>query len=135
MKLLKWICFVLSLLVVIYGCQDEEKELESLKVYSEDASPDLSEYPCTLYDYKQFVATGYYNDDSSEDLTEEVTWSEDSTDDVLVDDIPGLVHCAQTGSFLLIAKYTIQVSSGGYTTTNDSEENEIMGYAVIKITE
>lgn len=125
-KILIFISIVLF--AYLLGCS-EGREFDSLEVRPETYTSENYPYCCpynsdatcdngsgyTANGYRYFEAIGVYSDDSEEDLTDEVTWETDASDDsVLSSTANGLVWCNKiTGAFSISAKYTLSSSDSG----------------------
>lgn len=101
------------ILLLLMGCKDSGT-LESISVTPEAQTVELYAEPI------QYAATGNYTDGSTKDLTEDVTWTTDSTTDNLFSaNVPGLLSPRTAGSWVLVATFTLTDSSTdviGYTT-------------------
>ncbi|MCP4755223.1 MAG: hypothetical protein GY866_30510 [Proteobacteria bacterium] len=114
-------CFICALM----GCADADdtRTLESITV--KPGSKTVAEIYCFQLDSQpeQFAAVGNYSNNSTEDLTQEATWTDDSTTDTLLStEYPGLVYFRRTGYVAIVAKYT-----------EEGSEDEIKGMALIDI--
>jgi len=98
----RFTALVAGLFFFTFGCADidDGKKLESITVIPDYWPVKINSRP------KQFIAIGYYSDDSEEDITSEVTWSDDATGDAMISaEYPGLVYFRQSGWFAVIAKH------------------------------
>lgn len=135
MKRLNLIIIVLlASSLYLAGCADS-KEFESVKI-TPKYNANEAEPVCCPYDstsdcptgytnevgYRQFVATGYYSDDSNIDLTDEVKWTTDASgDNVLSPETGGLAYCDRTsGVFSIAAEYSLSTSGSSGTSTEPS---------------
>lgn len=123
---------ILYLVVVLggfYGCADS-KDFESVeiepKISNSSDNIAANTYVCqsTVDGYRLFEAVGKYSDGSSTDLTEEVQWSSDATDDtILSDEIAGLVYCNSDWGILGV-KVTYSLSTSDSSSTSDSDTTD-----------
>lgn len=119
-------CFAL-VISLSYGCK-ERHAIESIEIspVTENSNDKTAsgKYVCDPDGeaYRQFEVTGLYSDDDNEDLTDEVTWSTDSSDDsVLSTVIPGMVYCNNDyGVFGVMATYELE---SGESSSSDEEED------------
>ncbi len=132
-----FIIIVVSLFLLL-ACS-EGKQLDSVKVYPENGIADEPIYYCSNATYYvDFVAMGYYDDDSKEDFTSEVTWSfwpKDATADDIISD-SGMVICQSDlvgKTFKITATYKLE--SGTTTSNDDNSETELTGDAIVTITD
>jgi len=95
------------------------------------AAPDLKSITVTPVDQEvtvysnviQYTATGNYSDDSTKDLTQEVSWSVDSTADTLFSSsIKGLLTPSRLGTFILLA-----------TPVAGDTSSDVVGYTTLRI--
>ena len=133
MKLSKLSVFILATsLFTLLSCADS-KDFESVEIVaaSSDASDDSSSdlFICKAASnsgsgYRLFKAVGRYSDDSTEELTDEVTWSSDASDDsILSSIIPGKVYCNTAwGNIGIKITYSLNTSDSSTTSTSDSNE-------------
>ncbi len=128
MNLLKLLIFwTLLLSLVLVSCK-EYNSLDSILISPTSSDPsddtDADIYICRTtasggLGYRQFKVIGEYDDDDTEDLSDEVTWStdKDASDDTnLFDLVPGFVQCNDAYGLIGVkATYTIEsgVSSEG----------------------
>jgi len=104
----------LLLIAVIFltTCADIETDpvLESIKVIPETHTATLNSEP------RQFYAVGYYDDDSTDDLTEQATWTDDSTGGGLLSTaFKGLVYFRKVGWFAVVATFNDVTADTEYT--------------------
>jgi hypothetical protein len=110
-------CVLLFWVPLTTGCGDIEDEgkLESISVVPESYHAKLNSHP------KQFLAVGHYSNGTTDDITNEVKWTDDSTTDSAISHVyPGLVYFRSVGWFAVIAK---QADATG--------DEEIKGMALI----
>lgn len=126
--------FILTVLILILaGCKDsadfEEVKIEPVVSNSSDTtSSDL--YVCVLSTgFRKFEAVGKYSDGSDKDLTEDVTWTSDASDDsVLSSTINGLVYCnSDWGKMGLKVTYSLSTSESG------SEKTEYTDTVIVDV--
>lgn len=126
MTFLKYFSLTLIFPIILFAACKEYNSLDSITVSPVDSDPsdDASSetYICKTTGSggtgnRRFQVIGSYEDDDTEDLSSEVTWEIDATDDVLSDAYPGLVICNTAfGTSGLKATYTID--------SGDSSEGE-----------
>jgi len=104
--------------LLLVGCKDSPT---LQKITITPADKDVALYSEVI----QYTATGTYSDQSTKDLTKEVTWSLDSTTDTLFSaSIKGLLTPSRSGTFILLGTPTATDTSSdtvGYTTLRVSQ--------------
>ena len=130
MTFLKYFSLLIILPVVLFTACKEYNSLDSIEITplvahgSDNAASSLYVCDSSGDQFRQFQVIGTYDDDDTEDLSSEVTWTADSTgDEYLSENVPGLVSCTSNiGLFGIKATYTFENEvSGEGEETNSSE--------------
>ena len=112
-------CLVIAILQIgISGCAEKtDKSLESIEINRKDGTAKVNDefvldVPVSK-DYCKFVAIGGYKDNSTKDITNEVTWgtsgSKDNTGDAyILKEYPGIFFYRNAGVVAIYAKYTVK---------------------------
>lgn len=128
-------CFAL-VISLSYGCK-ERHAIESIEISpvtkNENDTPSSDLYVCEVdgdNNKREFEATGKYSDGDNEDLTDEVIWSTDASDDsILSSEIPGRVYCNKNyGSYAVIATYELESGESFSSDSDDENNTELTDY-------
>lgn len=139
MKRFTSIMGALVFLALISSCK-EIGTLEEIKIHEKGNESNSTVIGCSVNTgYLQLAVTGYYSDDSDEDLTNSVTWSSDTTDTTtdisLSNQIPGLVYCSgsATGEIMGVkAVYELNTSETGSTSSASAATTDFVDTAIVK---
>jgi hypothetical protein len=141
----RFVFIIIFIICAVMACK-ESKDLDSIEISAvieitadgdltgDEIGKDLYVCESSIDKYRQFKVNGLYKDDSEEDLTDEVVWTSDATEDtVLSDAVPGTVYCRSAfGVFGVVATYTLNTGDSNSSSTDDASNTEFKDSVLIK---